>query len=145
MTQDCKYLITQFRRLYKIELFNKMVKLFLLVLFVLLNPILIYDGIITRKVFTVILLSIAEFLFLFLSYSTYSDVRNKNSFSKSRIYKGFQNQNIVNRIIVSDNKIVFDISGMEDESIYIKNSEYKRKIVNSLKSVFGESKIVTNV
>ena len=95
MTQDCKYLITQFRRLYKIELFNKMVKLFLLVLFVLLNPILIYDGIITRKVFTVILLSIAEFLFLFLSYSTYSDVKNKNSFSKSRIYKGFQNQNIV--------------------------------------------------
>ncbi|MFA5431858.1 MAG: hypothetical protein WC319_03180 [Candidatus Paceibacterota bacterium] len=145
MTQDCKYLITQFRRLYKIELFNKMVKLFLLVLFVLLNPILIYDGIITRKVFTVILLSIAEFLFLFLSYSTYSDVKNKNSFSKSRIYKGFQNQNIVNRIIVSDNKIIFDISGMEDESVYLKISEYKRKIVNSLKSVFGESKIVTNV
>ena len=145
MTQDCKYLITQFRRLYKIELFNKMVKLFLLVLFVLLNPILIYDGIITRKVFTVILLSIAEFLFLFLSYSTYSDVKNKNSFSKSRIYKGFQNQNIVNRIIVSDNKIIFDISGMEDESLYLKNSEYKRKIVNSLKSVFGESKIITNV
>jgi hypothetical protein len=122
-----------------------MVKLFLLVLFVLLNPILIYDGIITRKVFTVILLSIAEFLFLFLSYSTYSDVKNKNSFSKSRIYKGFQNQNIVNRIIVSDNKIIFDISGMEDESVYLKISEYKRKIVNSLKSVFGESKIVTNV
>lgn len=145
MTQDCKYLITQFRRLYKIELFNKMVKLFLLVLFVLLNPILIYDGIITRKVFTVILLSIAEFLFLFLSYSTYSDVKNKNSFSKSRIYKGFQNQNIVNRIIVSDNKIIFDISGMEDESVYLKISEYKRKIVNSLKSVFGESKIITNV
>ena len=122
-----------------------MVKLFLLVLFVLLNPILIYDGIITRKVFAVILLSIAEFLFLFLSYSTYSDVRNKNSFSKSRIYKGFQNQNIVNRILVSDNKIIFDISGMEDESLYLKNSEYKRKIVNSLKSVFGESKIITNV
>jgi len=34
---------------------------------------------------------------------------------------------------------------MEDEAIYLKDSEYKRNIVNSLKSVFGESKIVSNV
>lgn len=88
---------------------------------------------------------LAEFLFLFLSYSMYLDIRGKNSFTKSRIYKGFQDKNIVNRIIVSDNKILFDISDMEDEAIYLNNSEYRRNIVNSLKKVFGESKIVSNV
>ena len=72
-------------------------------------------------------------------------LEEKTSFSKSRINKCFQNQNILNKIIVSDNKILFDISDMEDEAIYLKSSEYKKVIVNSLKSVFGESKIVSNV
>lgn len=145
MTDDTEYLFTQFNRLYKIEYYSKLVKFVPLVLFVLLSPILIYDEFILGKYLTVVFLLIAEFLFLFLSYSMYSDIRDKTSFTKSRIYKGFQDKNIVNRIIVSDNKILFDISDMEDEAIYLKDSEYKRNIVNSLKSVFGESKIVSNV
>lgn len=145
MTQDNEYLFKQFNRLYKIEYLSKLVKFVPLVLFVLLSPILIYDEFILGKYLTVVFLIIAEFLFLFLSYSMYSDIRDKTSFTKSRIYKGFQDKNIVNRIIVSDNKILFDISDMEDEAIYLKDSEYKRNIVNSLKSVFGESKIVSNV
>ncbi|MCB0537100.1 MAG: hypothetical protein KDC92_09765 [Bacteroidetes bacterium] len=145
MTQDNEYLFKQFNRLYKIEYLSKLVKFVPLVLFVLLSPILIYDEFILGKYLTVVFLLIAEFLFLFLSYSMYSDIRDKTSFTKSRIYKGFQDKNIVNRIIVSDNKILFDISDMEDEAIYLKDSEYKRNIVNSLKSVFGESKIVSNV
>ena len=145
MPQDNEYLFKQFNRLYKIEYLSKLVKLVPLVLFVVLSPILIYDVFISGKYLTVVFLLIAEFLFLFLSYSIYIVIRGKTSFAKSRIYKGFQNQNIVNRIIVSDNKILFDISDMEDEEIYLKNTEYKGKIVNSLKSVFGESKIVSNV
>ena len=145
MTQDNEYLFKQFNRLYKIEYLSKLVKFVPLVLFVLLSPILIYDEFILGKYLTVVFLIIAEFLFLFLSYSMYSDIRDKTSFTKSRIYKGFQDKNIVNRIIVSDNKILFDISDMEDEAIYLKDSEYKRNIVNSLKSEFGESKIVSNV
>ena len=145
MTQDNEYLFKQFNRLYKIEYLSKLVKFVPLVLFVLLSPILIYDEFILGKYLTVVFLLIAEFLFLFLSYSMYSDIRDKTSFTKSRIYKGFQDKNIVNRIIVSDNKILFDISDMEDEAIYLKDSEYKRNIVNSLKSIFGESKIVSNV
>jgi len=145
MTQDNEYLFKQFNRLYKIEYLSKLVKFVPLVLFVLLSPILIYDEFILGKYLTVVFLIIAEFLLLFLSYSMYSDIRDKTSFTKSRIYKGFQDKNIVNRIIVSDNKILFDISDMEDEAIYLKDSEYKRNIVNSLKSEFGESKIVSNV
>lgn len=145
MTQDNEYLFKQFNRLYKIEYLSKLVKFVPLILFVLLSPILIYDEFILGNYLTVVFLLIAEFLFLFLSYSMYSDIRDKTSFTKSRIYKGFQDKNIVNRIIVSDNKILFDISDMEDEAIYLKDSEYKRNIVNSLKSVFGESKIVSNV
>lgn len=145
MTDDTEYLFTQFNRLYKIEHLSKLVKFVPLVLFVLLSPILIYDEFILGKYLTVVFLLIAEFLFLFLSYSMYSDIRDKTSFTKSRIYKCFQNQNIMSKIIVSDNKILFDISDMEDEAIYLKDSEYKRNIVNSLKSVFGESKIVSNV
>jgi hypothetical protein len=145
MTQDSEYLFKQFKRLYTIAYLSKLVRLVLPVLFVLLSPILIYDKFISGEYFDVVFLSLAELLFLFLSYSMYSDNRGKTSFTKSRIYKGFHDKNIVNRIIVSDNKILFDLSDMEDEVIYLKNSEYKRKIVNSLKSVFGESKIVTNV
>lgn len=145
MTQDNEYLFKQFNRLYKIEYYSKLVKLIPLVLFVVLSPILIYDEFISGKYLTVVFLLIAEMLFLFLSFSMYSDIRGKTSFVKSRIYKCFQNQNIMSKIIVSDNKILFDISDMEDEAIYLKDSEYKRNIVNSLKSVFGESKIVSNV
>lgn len=145
MTDDTEYLFTQFNRLYKIEYYSKLVKLIPLVLFVVLSPILIYDEFILGKYLTVVFLLIAEMLFLFLSFSMYSDIRGKTSFVKSRIYKCFQNQNIMSKIIVSDNKILFDISDMEDEAIYLKDSEYKRNIVNSLKSVFGESKIVSNV
>lgn len=145
MTDDTEYLFTQFNRLYKIEYYSKLVKLIPLVLFVVLSPILIYDEFISGKYLTVVFLLIAEMLFLFLSFSMYSDIRGKTSFVKSRIYKCFQNQNIMSKIIVSDNKILFDISDMEDEVIYLKDSEYKRNIVNSLKSVFGESKIVSNV
>lgn len=145
MTDDTKYLFTQFNRLYKIDYISRLVKLLPLVLFVVLSPILIYDEFISGKYLTVVFLLIAEMLFLFLSFSMYSDIRGKTSFVKSRIYKCFQNQNIMSKIIVSDNKILFDISDMEDEAIYLKDSEYKRNIVNSLKSVFGESKIVSNV
>lgn len=145
MTQDNEYLFKQFNRLYKIDYISRLVKLLPLVLFVLLCPILIYDEFISGKYLTVVFLLIAEMLFLFLSFSMYSDIRGKTSFVKSRIYKCFQNQNIMSKIIVSDNKILFDISDMEDEAIYLKDSEYKRNIVNSLKSVFGESKIVSNV
>ena len=145
MIQENEYLLKQFKRLYKIEYISKLVKFVPIVLFVLLSPILIYDELISGKYLTVVFLLLAEFLFLFLSYSMYSDIRGKNSFAKSRIFKGFQDKNIVNRIIVSDNKILFDISDMEDEAIYLNNSEYRRNIVNSLKKVFGESKIVSNV
>jgi len=145
MKEDNEYLLKQFKRFYKIEYISKLVKFVPLVLFVLLSPILIYDEFILGKYLTVVFLIIAEFLFLFLSYSMYSDIRGKNSFAKSRIFKGFQDKNIVNRIIVSDNKILFDLLDMEDEAIYLNNSEYRRNIVNSLKKVFGESKIVSNV
>lgn len=145
MEQDKAFLIKQFKRLCKIEYFSKMVKLIPLLLFVVLSPILVYDEFISGKYLTAIFISIAELLFLFLSYTTFLSIKEKTSFSKSRINKCFQNQNILNKIIVSDNKILFDISDMEDEAIYLKSSEYKKVIVNSLKSVFGESKIVSNV
>ena len=144
--EDVKlYLIGQFNRLYIIEYYSKLAKLIPLVLFVALNPILIYDEFIAGKYLTTIFLIIAELLFLFLFFTMNKDIRERTSFAKSRISKCFQNQNILNKIIVSDNKILFDISDMKDEAIYIKNSEYKRNIVNSLKKVFGESKIVSNV
>jgi hypothetical protein len=145
MEQDKAFLIKQFKRLYKIEYSSKIVKLILLLLFVVLSPILIYDEFILGKYLTAVFISIAELLFLFLSYTTFLSIREKTSFAKSRINKCFQNPTILNKIIISDNKILFDISDMEDEAIYLKNSEYKKVIVNSLKSVFGESKIVSNV
>ena len=76
MTDDTEYLFTQFNRLYKIEHLSKLVKFVPLVLFVLLSPILIYDEFILGKYLTVVFLLIAEFLFLFLSYSMYSDIRD---------------------------------------------------------------------
>jgi hypothetical protein len=138
MTQDRVYLIKQFNRLYKIDYFSKLVKLIPLLLFVALSPFLIYDEFISGKYLSAFFILIAELLFLFLSYTTFLSIREKTSFAKSRINICFQNPTILNKIIISDNKILFDISDMEDEAIYLKNSEYKKVIVNSLNSVFGE-------
>ena len=76
MKEDNEYLLKQFKRFYKIEYISKLVKFVPLVLFVLLSPILIYDEFILGKYLTVVFLLIAEFLFLFLSYSMYSDIRD---------------------------------------------------------------------
>lgn len=75
----------------------------------------------------------------------YLSIRQKTSFAKSLINKCFHNQDILNKIIITNNKILSDISDMEDESIYLKNTEYRRKLINALKSVFGKSKIISNL
>ena len=142
---DEKYLINQIGRLYTINLYINALKLSAYVILVLSSPILIYVEFVSGEYSTAVFLFVSELIFLYLTYKMFLHIKNISSFAKSQISKCFQNQNILNKIIVSDNKILFDISDMEDEAIYIKNSEYKRNIVNSLKSVFGESKIVSNV
>jgi hypothetical protein len=142
MTEDEHYLMRQFKRLYKIEYYSKLAKLVPYLLFIVLSPIIIYDEFISERYLTVFFLFMAELLFLFLAYSKYSSLKENKSFAQSRIYKCMHNKELANKIIVSNSKILFDISDMEDETLILNNSEYKNKIVDSLKNVFGESKLV---
>lgn len=65
MTNDKKYLINEFNRLYRIEYYSRLVKIIFLLIFLGLSPFLIYDEIIYGKYLIVAFLIIAELFILF--------------------------------------------------------------------------------
>lgn len=138
---DKEHLLSQLKRLNRIDLANSILKLIPLVLFVLLNPIIIINEIGKDFSFTVVFLIIAEFLFVFLAYTVFSNVLKVYNFKKSNLFNCIQNTIIVNKIIVQDNKILFDLIETEDEILYLNNSDLKSKIVLAMKKYFGESKV----
>lgn len=144
MEENKKYLIRQISKQYNIDYYVKWIKFIPIGLFTILNPVLIYDEFVEGNLIRVIFFLIAEVFFLFLFYFSYLSIKEKTSFTKSRINKCFDNPHILNRIIIYNNKILFDISEMEDEAFYLNNSDLKDKVVSDLKIVFGNSKIIYN-
>jgi len=139
------YLIIQFTRLFKIDHYGNIIKLIPILLFIILSPFLIYNEFLAENYLNLFVLLFAEILFAFIAYSKYATIRIKSSFRKSRIYMCFQNKDNLNKIIISKSKILFDIIGMEDESINLKDSDYRDTIIASLKEFYGDSKIIFNV
>jgi hypothetical protein len=138
---DKEYLISQFKRLNNIDLLNSFFKLIPLLLFVFINPFVMYFEFINKNFFTFSFLIIAEILFAFLAYTIFLNILKIYDFSKSKIFYSIKNKEIVNKIILSNNKILFDLIGTEDEIVYLSNSDLKSKIVFAMKKYFGESKV----
>lgn len=83
-TEDKDFSLTQFRLLPKNDFYNSIVKLVLLLFFIILVPILVYQEFLSEKYSTVILLILAEFLFIFIAYFLFINIKeNKREYKAS--------------------------------------------------------------
>jgi hypothetical protein len=128
----------------QIEFYLRAVKVLLLFIIIVLSILMIFDKIQEREFSTVILLLISVVLFSAIAYLLYKSAMDFYSIHKSRIYSCIENPEYVTEIIVTSQKILFEIKGMEDETLFIKDSERKKEILESIKKIFGEDKIVIN-
>lgn len=135
------FLIKYFEKKYKRELYFKSLKLIPVLFFVIICPIAFYKEFLNQNTFNCIMLIIAEIFFIVLLLSYFKSLMNYKVFHKSNIFKCFQNPNILNKIIIQDSKLFFDIDGIEDETIFLTKDKYYQKIIESLKNVFGDFKI----
>ena len=137
-------LIKQLRRIQRTEFYNHAIKLIPLSLFVFFSPLLILDKFYKKDYLTILFLIVAELIFIGIAIVCYRMAKEKYSFKNSRIYQCIQNPELVTEIIVSSNKILFEIKGMEDETIFLKQSNLKSEILANIKEAFGENKIINN-
>lgn len=140
---DAKEKLTKnLKRLRKNEFYFRLGKLIFLFVFVILTPIAIIERIIEGDVLTLVILFIAELIFIGISYIFFKDAIELKNITNSRIYQCIDNPVAVTEIVVTPDKIVFELKGMEDESILLKNSSSRTELINNIKEVFGENKIV---
>ncbi len=136
--------VKQLIRQRKIEFYLRAYKILLLIIIVILSVFMIIDKIKERDIPTIILLLISVVFFSAIAYMLYKSAMDYYSIHKSSIYSCIENPANVTEIIVTSQKILFEIKGMEDETLFIKDSGRKREILESIKIIFGDDKIVMN-
>lgn len=135
-------LISQLKKLRNNAFNQSLLKVIFLTIFVILAPISIYSKIQESDILTVIVLFIAETFFIgIIIILLKSGILNKN-IRNSSIYQSINDPGLVTEIIVTPDKIVFEIKGLEDETLFIKESTFRTEILKNIKDVFGENKVV---
>jgi hypothetical protein len=137
-------LIRHLKKLRKNLFYSRIGKITPLFFFVILTPISIYSKVQEKDILTVVLLTIAELFFLGIIVVVLKSATEYNNIKNSRIYQCIENPGAVNEIVVTPHKIVFEIKGMEDESIFLRESKFRTELLTYIKEVFGEKKIVIN-
>jgi len=143
--ENSNFFIKQLKYLRRVEFYNYASKLIILLLFVVLTPIAIYEKIVNSELFIALILVVAEILFIVLSINFYIKAKEFSSIKGSRMYQCVEKPALVNEILVSKNKILFEIKGMQDDTLFIKDSEYRNKIIDSIKSIFGSEKVIFEI
>lgn len=136
------YLIKQIEYLRRVEFYSQLSKLILLSLYVIISPFVIYAKIINSELFVALILIIAEIVLIVLSYNIFFKVLEFSSIKNSRIYQCIDNPELVNEVLVSNNKILFELKGIQDEALFLKNSDYRNEIIDSIRTVFGKTKVI---
>lgn len=139
------YFIKQLKKIRSAEFYRNSIKLLLMLLFIVLTPVSLYEKILDREYFIAIILIVAEIVFAGLCFGFFNKAKAFFSIKTSRIFQCVEKPELVNEIIVSKYRVVFEIKGMEDEYICIKNSEYRNTIIDSIKSIFGNDKVIVEV
>lgn len=139
-----KKLIKQLRQKYKVLFYSQLIKVLFVLLFILLTPFSIYEKWQDNEFLTLILLIIAELVFIFIFIILFNSAIEHYSLKNSSIYKCIDNPENITEIIVTPKKILFEIKGMEDETIFIKHSAKRERLLSYLKQIFGENKIINN-
>lgn len=136
------YLIKQIEYLRRVEFYSQLSKLILLSLYVIISPFVIYAKIINSELFVALILIFAEIVLIVLSYNIFFKVLEFSSIKNSRIYQCIDNPELVNEVLVSNNKILFELKGIQDEALFLKNSDYRNEIIDSIRTVFGKTKVI---
>ena len=134
-------LVKQLNKLRLDELYSRLLRIFLLTIFIILIPILIYDKFIEKDTLTALVLLLAELLFIGIDIALYKGATEFFNLKNSRIYQCLENTEAVTEIVVTPIKIVFEIKGMEDETIFLKPSDFRTEFIKNIAKVFGENRI----
>jgi hypothetical protein len=138
------HFIKQLKRLRKIEFYTLMFKsLFFFVLCLCLSIILI-EKFQERDNSTALFLLISLIFFIGIAIMFLKGALEFNSIENSQIINCIEKPYLVTEIIINSKKIKFEIRGMEDETIFLKNSARKDEIIQSIILIFGKDKIVMN-
>jgi hypothetical protein len=137
-------LIRNLKKHRKKEFFSRLVKIIFLSVFIILTPIIIYEKIQEKDFMTVVLLSISELIISVIAIILLKIAIKFYQIKNSGIFRCIENPQAVSEIVVTPCKIVFEIKGMEDETIFLKHSVFRTEILTTFKEVFGENKFVNN-
>lgn len=136
-------LIKNLKMQRKNEICLRLIEFILSLIFVVLTPIAIYDILIEKDILITIILCVAEIIFIGISIFLFKNIIDLKDITNSRIYQCIEKPSAATEIIVTPTKIIFELKGMEDESIILKNSSLRIELINNIKEVFGENKIIT--
>lgn len=139
-----KQLISQLKKVRKNAFNQNLLKIIFLTIFVILAPISIYSKVQESDILTVVVLLIAETFFIGLIIVLLKSGISNNKIQNSSIYQCIEHPSLVTEIIVTSDKIVFEIKGLEDETLFIKESIFRTEMLKNIKDVFGENIIVNN-
>lgn len=139
-----KYFIDQLKNIRRNEFLSVFLRAFIIFTFVSLSPFIIQNKIAEKDTLIVIFLILAEVIFISLLYSQILILVSLFYIKNSRIYCCIDKPEAVTEIIISDKKILFEIKGMEDETIYMKPSESRKQLINAIKTIFRNSNLVIN-
>ena len=137
-------LVKHLKKLRKNEFYFLLVKIIFITTFLILTPIIIYEKIQERDFITIVLLLIAEMVLILVAIMLLKTAFEIFKIENSSIYQCINNPNAVTEIVITPNKIVFEIKGMEDETLFLKKSHFRSEMLSYIKEVFGENKIVDN-
>lgn len=135
-------LIKNLKRQRRDKIYVRSIELILSLLFVFLTPIAIYDLIIDGNVLSIIILCIAEIIFVGISSFLARIILDLKNIENSRIYQCIANPAAMTEIIIRPKNIVFEIKGMRDETLYLSQSKFRNELIENIISVFGSDKIV---
>lgn len=124
------------------EIYFRSIELILSLLFVFLTPTAIYDIIIEGDILTIIILCITEIIFLGISLFLAKIILDLKNITNSRIYQCIENPVAMTEIIIRPKKIIFEIKGMQDETLYLSQSKFRNELIENVINVFGSDKIV---
>lgn len=124
------------------EIYVRSIELILSLLFVFLTPAAIYDIIIEGDILTIIILCIAEIIFVGISFFLVKIILDLKNITNSRIYQCIENPVAMTEIIIRSKKIIFEIKGMRDETLYLSQSKFRNELIDNIINVFGADKII---
>ena len=124
------------------EIYVRSIELILSLPFVFLTPIAIYDIITEGDILTIIILFIAEIIFIGISFFLVKIVSELKNIKNSTIYQCIENPAAMTEIIIRSKKIIFEIKGMRDETLHISQSKFRNELIENIINVFGTDKIV---